>query len=261
MLVNAKTLAGFRLNCLDGEIGTVQEFYFDDKHWAVRYLVADTGSWLVGRQVLISPYSVAEVDTENGRVTVKLSKSQIEESPPLPADQPLTRQYEKDFFLFYGWPFYWTGLNMWGQAPFLAPIKNQNPVEEPEQLMDQEHEWDPDLRSSDDVRGHRIQASDGELGHLDDFIVDIDNWAIRYLVIDTRNWWPGKKVLISPNWVDAVSWSESKIYVDIPRETIRLAPEYTPDVLLTRDFETALHNYYHRKGYWIEERVTKAQMM
>ncbi len=258
MLVNAKTLAGFKLNCVDGEIGTVRDYYFDDKHWAVRYLVADTGTWLTERQVLISPYSVVQVDTGNRSVTVKLSKTQIESSPPLPAEQPLTRQYERDFFLFYGWPFYWTGLNMGGQAPFLTPIRDRDAVEQPQE---EDPAWDPDLRSMDDIRGHHIQASDGELGHLDDFIVDIDNWAIRYLVIDTRNWWPGKRVLISPKWVEAVSWSESKIYVDIPRETIKLAPEYTPDLLLTRDYENALHSYYGRKGYWIEERVTKARMM
>jgi hypothetical protein len=118
--------------------------------------------------------------------------------------------------------------------------------------------WDPNLRSTHDVSGHNIQASDGQIGHIDDFILDDETWAIRYLIIDTRNWWPGKKVLISPRWIDHINWSESKVFVNLLRETIRQSPEYTDESLLTRDYEIELHQRYNLPGYWGDELAAQA---
>ena len=120
-----------------------------------------------------------------------------------------------------------------------------------------EKAWDPHLRSTDAVSGYNIQAADGEIGHVEDFIIDDETWAIRYLIVDTRNWWPGKKVLVSPHWIERVSWSESKVFVNVSRETIKQSPEYTEESLLTRDYETGLHRHYNRKGYWIDEPAAK----
>ena len=120
-----------------------------------------------------------------------------------------------------------------------------------------EKAWDPHLRSTHDVSGYHIQATDGEIGHVEDFIIDDETWAIRYLIIDTRNWWPGKKVLISPQWIERVSWSESKVFVNLSRETIKQSPEYTEESLLTRDYETGLHRHYNRQGYWVDEPVDR----
>jgi hypothetical protein len=107
------------------------------------------------------------------------------------------------------------------------------------------------------VSGHHIEAVDGGIGHVEDFIIDDETWAIRYLVIDTRNWWPGKEVLVAPQWVERVSWSESKVFVNLSRETIKQSPEYTDESLLTRDYETELHRHYDRQGYWVAEPDTK----
>ena len=112
---------------------------------------------------------------------------------------------------------------------------------------------DPHLRSTEHVTGHRIQALDGEIGHVEDFIIDDETWAIRYLVIDTKNWWAGKRVLISPQWIERVSWGEMKVFVNLSREIIKHAPEYTKDALLTRDYEISLHGHYNRQGYWVDE--------
>jgi sporulation protein YlmC with PRC-barrel domain len=120
-----------------------------------------------------------------------------------------------------------------------------------------EKAWDPALRSTHDVSGHHIQATDGEIGHVEDFIIDAETWAIRYLIVGTRNWWPGRKVLISPQWINRVSWSESKVFVGLSRETIKQSPEYTEASLLSRDYETGLYRHYNRPGYWIDERVAK----
>ena len=250
MLSKAKTLKGYKLNSHDGEIGKVKEFYFDDRHWAIRYLVADTGNWLTGRQVLISPYALVAVNKEEQHITIDLTKKQIEDSPSLNSDKPVSRQFEEAYYGYYGWPMYWGGPYMWGPYPYLVRDREKWN----ESTRTEKTSWDPHLRSTHDVSGHHIQAADGEIGHVEDFIIDDETWAIRYLIIDTRNWWPGKKVLISPQWIERVSWSESKVFVNLSRETIKQSPEYTEESLLTRDYETGLHRHYNRQGYWVDEK-------
>jgi len=245
MLNKAKTLKGYNLEGLDGEIGKVREFYFDDRHWTIRYLVADTGNWLTGRQVLISPYALVSANKEKEVITINLSKKQIENSPSLDTDKPVSRQFEETYYGYYGWPIYWNGPYMWGTNPYIERDRKQW-----KENTKAEKAWDHHLRSTYDVSGHDIQAIDGEIGHVEDFIIDDEMWAIRYLIIGTQNWWPGKKVLISPQWIERVSWSESKVFVNLSRETIRQSPEYTEDSLLTRDYETGLHGHYNRQGYW-----------
>jgi len=120
-----------------------------------------------------------------------------------------------------------------------------------------EKAWDSHLRSTQEVSGYNIHAADGMIGHVVDFIVDDESWAIRYLIINTHNWWPGKKLLISPQWIDLVSWSEKKVFTKLSRESIKQAPEYTEESLLTRDFESALYIHYKREGYWAEEPAAK----
>jgi len=252
MLSNAKTLHGYTLDSRDGEIGKVKEFYFDDQHWAIRYLVADTGDWLMDRQVLISPYALIAVNEEKQRVAIDLTNKQIEDSPSLNRDKPVSRQFEESYYGHYGWPYYWSGLNVWGAFAYPVPRPEKG-----RRSVQNEKTWDPHLRSTHDVSGYHIQAADDEIGHVEDFIIDDETWAIRYLIIDTRNWWPGKRVLISPQWIERVSWDESKVFVNIPRETIKQSPEYTEESLLTRDYETRLHRHYNRQGYWANEPAAK----
>jgi hypothetical protein len=248
MLSKAKTLKGYKLHGLDGEIGKVKEFYFDDRHWAVRYLVADTGNWLTGRQVLISPYALMSIIRDEQHITIDLTKKQIEDSPPLNSDKPVSRQFEQSYYGYYGWPMYWDGPYLWGSYPNIVRDRTQW-----KKSTLGEKAWDPHLRSTHEVSGYPIQAADGEIGHVEDFIIDDGTWAIRYLIIDTRNWWPGKKVLVAPQWIERVSWSEAKVFVNLSRETIKQSPEYTYDNMITRDYETGLHRHYHRQGYWIDE--------
>ena len=248
MLDKAKTLSGCKLRSLDGEIGKVKEFYFDDHHWAIRYLVADTGNWLADRLVLISPHSLSAVNKEQRYIAVNLTKKQIEDSPSWNSDKPVSRQLEKDYYGYFGWPAYWSGSSMWGPYSYLPHER-----EEESNINSGGKAWDPHLRNSSTVRGYNIHAKDGEIGHVDDFIIDDETWAIRYMIVDTRNWWPGKKVLISPRWIERVSWEESKVFVNLLRETIKLSPEYTEESLLSRDYETKLHKHYVREGYWTAE--------
>jgi sporulation protein YlmC with PRC-barrel domain len=252
MLINAKELNGYKLKGRDGEVGYVKEFYFDDKFWTVRYLVVDTGGWLTGRLVLISPYNLLSVNKDAKHIDVDLTKTQIEESPSWNSDMPVSRQFEEDYYGYYGSPVYWGGPYMWGYYPNI--VRDREIWRRPSR---DEKAWDPHLRSTYRVSGYNIHAKDGEVGHVEDFIIDEDSWAIRYLIIDTKNWWPGKKVLISPRWIERVSWSESKVFINLSREQIKHSPEFTEESMLTRVYESALHRHYNREGYWSDETVAR----
>jgi len=245
MLNKATTLKGYQLDSLDGEFGEVKEFYFDDHHWTIRYLVANTGNWLTGRQVLISPYALVAAIKAEEHIAVNLTKKQIEDSPSLSSDKPVSRQFEESYYGYYDWPMYWSGPFMWGPYPYISRDREQR-----RNSAQGEKAWDPHLRSTDAVQGHNIQALDGEIGHVEDFIIDDETWAIRYLIVGTRNWWPGKKVLISTQWIERVSWNESKVFVNLSRDAIKNSPEYTPESLITRDYETDLFGHYKLEGYW-----------
>lgn len=244
MLHLASDLKNFKLRAKDGDIGKVMEFHFDDRFWTVRYLVADTGGWLRGRQVLISPYALIAPNEAEQVIPVHLTKTQIEESPSLASDQPVSHQYETKYNSFYGWPNYRYGTYAWGDSPYIALDPNAR-----KETARREKAWDHSLRSSKGVTGYRIEALDGEIGHIDDFVIDDENWSIRYLVVDTKNWWAGKRVLISPQWIDRVSWKESKVFANLSQEAIKQSPEFIAENP-TRDYESALHKHYVRDAYW-----------
>ncbi len=252
MLINVKTLIGFKLNSLDGEIGKVKEFYFDDQHWTIRYLVADTGNWLTGRQVLVSPYSFEGISKTDELFSIGLTKKQIEDGPSIEAHVPISRQFEESYHGYYGLPMYWGGPYMWGTEPFI--IKDQ---EESKEQIYRERTWDSHLRSSAEVTNYDILASDGSIGHVSDFILDLETWAIRYLVVDTGKLWPGKKVLIAPKWIKHVSWTGQSVLLDLSQEAVKSAPEYDKETIPNRDYEQDLHQYYSREGYWVNDLLVK----
>jgi hypothetical protein len=238
MLSKAKTLTGYALRGLDDQFGKVKDFYFDDRGWTIRYLVADTGEWLISRQVLISPHSLAGVDRDQGSITVKLTKDQIEHSPTLNRDKPVSRQFEQAYYGFFGWAMYWGFENERAKDEESARRRNRG---------------DPDLRSANAVRGYHIHASDGPVGHVDDFLIDDQTWAIRYLIVDTRDWLPGRKVLISPRWIERISWKQKQVFISLSRDAIQQSPEYGNESHVTRDYEATLHEHYNSQGYWTNE--------
>ncbi len=255
MLDKARTLQRYKLSSANGEIGTVKTFYFDDQHWTIRYLVADTGAWLAGRQVLISPYALAGVSRERHRFVLDLTKGQIEEGPSLSSEQPISQQFEEAYHGFHGWPRYWCGPYTWGRQPHIERDRKRWRAAPTDGRA-----WQRQLRTTSDVNGYYIQATDGEMGHIEDFIIDEETWAIRYLVVSTRNWWPGRRVLVSPQWIQRVNWDAGEVFVTLSGETVRESPEYTDQLLVTRDYETRLHRHYHRQGYWFGDPDTTDQV-
>jgi sporulation protein YlmC with PRC-barrel domain len=243
-----KDLQGFDLYAEDGDVGSVEEFYFDDEKWVVRYLIVNTGNWLAGRLVLISPVSIADVDWKRKKIHVRLNREQVEKSPDIDLKKPVSRQQESRLYKYYAWPYYWGGIGMWGGAMypgdlFLMPEKKGV---EREEIEDQ----DSHLRSTKEVIGYRIQAQDGEIGHLDDFVVEEKTWAIRYFIVDTRNWLPGKKVILSTKWIDKVVWRDYIVQVGLTRKGVEEAPEFNPQGTFERYHEIELHKHYNKPTYW-----------
>jgi sporulation protein YlmC with PRC-barrel domain len=231
MLRNLRDLLGSTILATDGEIGKVHDFFFDDEHWTVRYMVADTGGWLMGRLVLLSPAALEEHDWSGRTFRVSLSRQQIEDSPSVESDRPVSRQHQIDLHGYYGWPPYWGGgmatVGTVGLYPELAVQPELHKGETPargEATVEQRD--DPHLRSTREVTGYHIEAADGGIGHVQDLIVDDEEWVIRHMVVDTRDWLPGKTVLVSPQSIARVSWEDHTVYVDLPREKIKEAPGF-----------------------------------
>jgi hypothetical protein len=251
MLIAAKKLIGFTLAATDGAIGEVDACYFDDEHWTVRYLVVDTGGWLSGRKVLISPMSIRSVDTDGERVVVDLTRARVEASPDIDTHRPVSRQHEISLLQHYGYPTYWYGPYAWG--PLLLPTPPPIPdtvMQEITARAEQDNIEDAHLHSTTDVVGYDIQARDGAIGHVDDFLIDGRSWSIRWIVVDTRNWLPGKHVLLAPEWVDDVTWAERAVRVGLSRAQIQSAPEYDAGQPVDRDYEQRLFAHYGRPTYW-----------
>jgi hypothetical protein len=246
MLRSIHRLTGHPISCSDGNIGKTSDFLFDDEFWCVRYVVADTRRWLPGRSVLLSPAAFMGLDPDKGDFRVSLSREQIRQSPPIEEDQPVHRQMEQRLAEHFDWPAYWM-LHRPAETVMRrsreAPAGRETGVEVAEA-------GDPHLRSTREVTGYHIESPDGEIGHLHDFIVDDYTWAIRYLVVDTRNVLPGRKVLVSPTWVEDIRWNDSRVRVVLFRDEIRGSPEYDPFAPIEREYETRLHEHYGRPTYW-----------
>jgi uncharacterized protein YrrD len=255
MLRSVTSLKGSVINATDGEIGHVEEAFFDDEAWAVRYLVVDTGSWLTSRKVLISPYSVTQPLGSGRVIDVALTREQVKQSPDIDTHEPVSRRHEHDYLSYYGYPAYWTGDSLWSMGayplvPMLAPS-----AEDAERRVRAEAEAAPQedvhLQSTAKVSGYHVQASDDGIGHVEDFVFDEESWAIRYLVIDTRNWWPGgTRVLVATRWIDRIEWAGRKVYTTLTRDAVKASPEYRESAAIDREFETRLHDAHGRQGYW-----------
>lgn len=255
MLQRAEKLYGLDVKAEDGDAGRVHDLYFDDQQWIVCYLVVDTGSWLSGRRVLVSPLAVETPPWSEGELPVTLTKSQVEHSPDIDLDKPVSRQQIVDLHEYYGWPAYWGGSMMMGTASvgvYPMVIAGVEAVEEEmeEEGPSEKYRGDPHLRSARAVEGYDIHAVDGEIGHVEDFFVADEDWAIRYVLVDTRDWLPGRKVLLSPQWIERIDWAEMGVHVGLTRAQIENGPEYDPEAPLSRVYEIRLHEHYGRPGYW-----------
>jgi hypothetical protein len=252
MLMAGSALKGYGIEAKDGRIGTVKDVLFDDRTWRVRWLVVDAGTWLTGRKVLLHPSCVLKADYVSQTLPVILTKAQVEASPAIGQDRPVSQQMESSLYDYYGWDPVWGG-SIFGAGEmtqaFGAPYGAGLALREPAPGMERHDDGDPHLRSIDAVTGYHIHAKDGFIGHAENFLVDGDSWDVRYLVVDTRNWWPGQHVLIAPAAITQVSWSERQIELDVSCDHVRESPPWDPADLVDRAYEERLHRHYSWPGY------------
>lgn len=266
MLRNTNDLKDYAIHATDGNIGSVEDCFFDDEKWTVRYLVVDTGRWLTGRKVLISPISMAGPTWGDKTIPVSITKEQVTNSPDIDTHMPVSRQLESRYLGFYGYPSYWGGSSLWasglypgmlmpgygGLDPIPVTLSQQAEIElAPEAEMRDAERADIHLRSCNEVKDYHIHAKDGELGHVEGFLLDEETWAIRYIVVNTSNWWLGHLVLVAPEWIDEIRWLDRTVAINLTRQSIKDAPPYDPDAELSREQEIAIHQHYDRTGYWI----------
>jgi hypothetical protein len=242
----------YKLLAEDGEIGKVKDFFFTDIFWTIRYLVADTGKWLQERLVLISPTALGKPDWTLKSFPVNMTKEKIEQSPPVEKDKPVSKQREADLMTYYTWPLFTYGVESthFAEMQLMAERLKLAEDEIGEQESGEEKRDDPHLRSIEEVNRYSIRALDGSIGHVEDFIFEDLTWIIRYMIVDTRNFLPGRKVLISPEWIKNVDWSSKEVSVDMTCDSIKKSPEFDPTAPVNRSYELQLYDYYGRPTYW-----------
>lgn len=257
MLRKASTLIGASIAAKDGEIGSVTDLLFDDENWSVRWMVVDPGTWLSARNVLLPSSHLKRVLPAARGILVDLTRDQVKSSPDVGTDLPVSRQTEASIYDHYGSIPYWPAgasvdAPMEGYPGYLPPGHVAPPPARAATPDDRRRQLsgDPRLRSANEVTGHYVQGSDGEIGHVEDFLVDAEGWAIRYIIVDPKSWWPGKHVLIAPSWVEGIDWGGRIVRMSRSRDEIRNAPEYDPTQAIERDYESKLHRYHGRSEYW-----------
>ncbi len=259
MLRNVNDLYGFSVSASDGLIGEVRDCYFDDQAWTIRFFVVETGAWLGGRKVLISPIALHGLDWAAKALTASVTRDQVKASPDVDTSMPVSRQHEVEQFSYYGHPYYWGEGQLWGGGPRpgigLAGYANLEPPGDPrakaryvdrQAKLHRERGDDPHLRSCRAIERYHIHATDGDIGHVESLLLDDEAWAIRYLVVNTSNWWLGHQMLIAPPWITDIGWLDATVSVDLARQAVKDAPSYDPKALPNPEQERELSLHYAR---------------
>jgi hypothetical protein len=252
MLWDASAINGYVIEASDGPLGTVSDLLFDDVGWVIRWLVVDTGKWLPGRRVLLPLSALGQPDPALRQFPVKLTMQQVKGSPDVDTDRPVSRQMEGHVYDYYGWDPYWAGsFYPTGRVivnPFIAPLDLSTvKTRDSGSAGAQTYEGDRHLRSIATVTGYHIDAVDGEIGHVEDFLVDDAGWGIRYITVDTRNWWPGQRVLISPRSVREIDWAKRLMHLNVDRQKVKDSPVLDSAMTVDRAYEEKHRAHY---GYW-----------
>ena len=269
MLRSMNDLEHYAIRAIDGTIGHVKDFFFDDQAWVIRYLAVETGTWLSSRKVLISPIAIDQPNWTEKVLSVSITKEQVKNSPDIDTEKPVSRQHEISYLGYYKYPYYWGGVGLWGGGPCPGMMLTglgyggsdaeyaeyrKAQTERARTTVDalRNQNDDPHLRSCKAVMSYHIHATDGDIGHVRGLLVDEETWAIRYLIVDTSNWWIGHQVLVAPQWIRDVNWFEATVSVDLTRQAVKDAPPYNTAAQLNREQELGIYKHYGRTGYWAD---------
>ncbi len=254
MMWVVSALKGYDIEGTDGRIGTVSDILFDDTTWKLRWLVVDTGGWLTGRKVLIHPSAIGRADPDRQELHVHLTKERISTSPDIAQDAPVTKQMQVGLYDYYGWDPMWGGSYFGGgllaTPPLVSPRRAPGELGELQREgFGDELEGDPHLRSIAAVTGYHVHATDGDIGHVQDILIEESGWAIRYVIVDTKNWWPGQHVLVAPFAVKSVSWEDQKLNLNITKAQVKSSPPWDPLAQIDEAYQHNLHRHYDWPGY------------
>lgn len=261
MLRNMNDLKEYEIVAIDGSVGSIKDFLFDDFAWVVRYFVVETGNWLLSKRVLLSPIAIQKPNWGNKVLPVSITQNQVENSPDINTAKPVSRQHEIEYLGYYGYPLYWSEVGLWGDNMYPCSL-NQNDAEKQQNLenltnekrdaspADQNQDEDSNLRSCTEVMGYHVHATDGDIGHISELLVEEGTWAVRYLVVDTTDWWGGYKVLITPECINEIIWVDNSVTINLSRESIKKAPLYQSTEQLNRHCEGISYKDYGLTSYW-----------
>lgn len=250
MLWNASKINGYAVEASDGLIGTVSDFLFEDRTWQIRWLVVETGNWFSNHKVLLPLSTLGYPNQSTESFSVSLTRQQVRDSPDIDTDQPISREMESKIYDFYGWDPYWSSLfNLGGTMP--AMMEATIPI--PRTSANKAQALGPadqHLLSIDTITGYHLEAVDGLIGHVHDFLIDDTNWHIRYLIAATSNWWPGMSVVLPSNSVKKVDWEERLLRLDVNRRQVQGSPRYDPRMRLDKAYQERLQEHYGSTNYW-----------
>jgi uncharacterized protein YrrD len=269
VLHRMKDLEGYTIGATDGVIGHVKDFYFDDEAWVIRYLVVETGDWLSHRHVLISPIAINQPNWSEKIFPAAISQEQVRNSPSIDTAKPVYRQHERTYLDYYGYPYYWGGSGFWGNSVNPGMMgwdagsgatasashtadANKMPIDADPKPVSR-RQADPHLRSGNEIFKYNLHAVDGDIGHVEGLLVDEKAWAIRYIVVNTGNWWSGHRVIVAPQWIEGLNWEEKTVSISLTRDAVRSSPPYAPGAQMGRDEESRIFHHYGKPGYWGRE--------
>ena len=254
MLRSLREISGCVITAEDGEVGRCRDFLIDDRMWVVRYMVANTAKWLPGRKVLVAPDFLARPDWPAGRLPIRLTRDQVATCPELDERSPVPRLYEAWYREHHSMPYYWAANDMggalsatWGTThPIPLPDRSVSPSPLPP-------ENEIHLRSVHELAGFRVVARGGVAGRAADFLLDDETWALRYIVVEMRKLLLRREILVSPQWLDSVSYAPGEFQVGLTLEAIRGSRAYDASRPVDRAYEASLYDRYDRPYYWEQQ--------
>lgn len=266
MLHNMTDFENCTIGATDGFIGHVKDLYFDDEGWVIRYLIVETGEWLARRRVLISPIALNQPNWAEKLLPAAITQDQVKNSPNIDTAKPVSRQHEIGYLGYYGYPYYWGGGSLWGGSLHPGAMlwgleygerndEYRRTQAQNARAADDAHNErdDPHLRSGNAILKYHVHATDGDIGHVQGLLIDERTWSIRYMIVNTSNWWLGHEVLIAPEWISEVNWAASKVSVDLTRQAVKDSPTYDAAKPLDRGEEADIYKHYARDPYWPRE--------
>jgi len=249
MLRSLKDLERYTVSATDGDIGNVENFLLDDARWTVRYLVVATGSFFHKRKVLITPVAFREVDYSASRFRLTISREKVKNSPSVDMDLPVSQQYERDYYRYYGYAYYWGDDGLWGSGGYPSAMASE--TYDPSRHRPGEPATDRHLRSAKNITGYQVEGTDGTIGHVKDVVIDDETWEVRYMVVTTSHWWDGTSVLVAPEWATRISWLDRRINLGMTRDAIKDSPKWSATYPVEQAYLVQLSHYYEGTPGWV----------